>query len=214
MTRNQLEYMRMQEDKRANLARETETKRSNMAVEGLTAWRDQNTIALRDRELAETARANLERESQGRQSLMINLGQLEETKRANLAREAETNRTNLAHEAIGRTQAGAAWMQAEASRTNALTRINELSSLNAFRQEQLKDADATRMEQQRHNQAMESIDRVGNSIRQQQANTQDRSVDETVRHNQQTEWTQNFRTGADIGLGLVGNLSKVLDIFG
>lgn len=79
-TVNAINYLKLQEDKRSNLAREAETNRSNLANEQL--GRDT---------LKETGRHNVETERLGRDQLV-------ETNRANVAREVETNRANLAKE--------------------------------------------------------------------------------------------------------------------
>lgn len=79
-TVNAINYLKLQEDRRSNLAREAETNRSNLANEQL--GRDT---------LRETGRHNVETESLGRD-------QLAETNRANVAREIETKRANLAKE--------------------------------------------------------------------------------------------------------------------
>lgn len=81
MTRNQLEY--------ANLL---ENRRSNMRSEELTSQRDAETARHNVAMLGETTRHNKATEALG-------LDQLKETQRANLAREVETNRSNLANEA-------------------------------------------------------------------------------------------------------------------
>lgn len=84
MTKNQIEYWKYVEQRRANLAGEAEAARSNIARE------------------SETNRANLEKERETRRSnqaneLLANLS-YQESKRSNMAREAETSRSNQAKE--------------------------------------------------------------------------------------------------------------------
>lgn len=89
MTVNQLGYLQLLESRRSNLARETETHRSNVAGE-----------SLKDEANKETARANRERE-------YYNLISLDEVKRANQVKEGleqkryeETVRAALAGEGL------------------------------------------------------------------------------------------------------------------
>lgn len=93
MTRNQIEYLKLQEQKRSNSAQEAETKRANLAREGETARSNlvresQNQIAL-----DETSRHNQAAEGLGQ-------AQLDEAKRSNLVREQETMRSNLERERL------------------------------------------------------------------------------------------------------------------
>lgn len=99
MTANQINYWKLQEDKRSNAAKEWETHRSNTTNEELTRRRDENTLYLGEANLAESKRHNLVGEQETNRS---NLAREYETQRANLAREYETSRTNLANEALKR----------------------------------------------------------------------------------------------------------------
>lgn len=83
MTYNQIAYWTLQENKRANRAREEEAKRSNQAQE------------------AEAIRSNQAREWETNRS---NLAKESETRRANRAYERETNRHNQVAEALGWAQ--------------------------------------------------------------------------------------------------------------
>lgn len=73
MTKNQIDFARLQEDKRANRAKELQNEAS----------------------LTETARSNLAKESETHRS---NLVSEFETNRSNKAREAESHRSNVANE--------------------------------------------------------------------------------------------------------------------
>lgn len=86
MTQNQINYQNHLEQKRANLARETETHRGNLAQEELGKSN-----------LAETKRANLAREVETNRA---NLAKEAETHRSNTTVERETHRSNLANELL------------------------------------------------------------------------------------------------------------------
>lgn len=73
MTKNQIDFARLQEDKRANRVKEEQGASS----------------------LYETARSNQAREAETHRSNLVNES---ETQRSNLAREGETRRSNLANE--------------------------------------------------------------------------------------------------------------------
>lgn len=83
MTRNQIEYWRLVETNRNNLAVERETNRSNLANE------------------KERNRSNL---AQERETNRHNLAVEQETNRHNVATEKETQRSNLARETLTRMQ--------------------------------------------------------------------------------------------------------------
>lgn len=108
MTYNQIQYAKLQEDRRSNVARETETNRSNLAQERET---NRHNLVYE----GETRRSNLAREGETHRSNLGNEGiaysnYLEsvrsakareaENRRSNVARERETTRSNLANEAI------------------------------------------------------------------------------------------------------------------
>lgn len=139
MTRNQIEYQRLLETKRANLAQEAltsardavnaevsrgtlaESKRHNVAYEAEVS---RHNIATE----SETVRHNVAVENQAREELGIKQATLDETKRHNVAGEGltaaqleESKRHNIAQESIGRTQAAASMMQAQASMHQAET---------------------------------------------------------------------------------------------
>lgn len=80
MTRNQIEYLKYQESKRANIAQETETNRANVV-------REQQNLAM----LGETSRHNLATEG-------LSMQQFLEQSRHNLETEAETKRSHLVNE--------------------------------------------------------------------------------------------------------------------
>lgn len=91
MTKNQIEYAKLQEQRRAN--------RSN---EQLTALRDERAHAIASRTATEVERKNREAERQNEVKLgeefRSNVARETETKRANLAREQEQHRSALAVE--------------------------------------------------------------------------------------------------------------------
>lgn len=99
MTKNQIEYAKLQETKRYNSLAIEETMRANRAQEELTQWRDLNTIALRAAELGETNRHNVAGET--------------ELNRHQLAVEGETHRHNLQDESIRRASVGAQYAQVQ-----------------------------------------------------------------------------------------------------
>lgn len=129
MTKNQIEYAKLLETRRSNIAQEDLTKsrdaegaRHNLVTEGISrASLDETSRANKAREQetrranlasetltaardAETARANLEREKENFRSHAaqerIQLTTLEETRRANLAKEQEAKRSNQAKEQL------------------------------------------------------------------------------------------------------------------
>lgn len=115
MTKNQIEYGKLLETRRANVrqeeltaSRDMEVKRHNYATEGL-----------QKQSLDETVRSNLAKEY--------------EANRANLAREKETNRSNLAQEALTSAR------DAETRRSNL---VNE-SLKSATLQEQIRSNQAS-----------------------------------------------------------------------
>lgn len=97
ITRNQIEYWNLQENKRHNITTETETKRHNVAGEGIDIGRLQETkrhnLVTEDisyRDLEERRRHNLRTEGQTDVSLGIQAGSLAEQKRHNLSTEGLT----------------------------------------------------------------------------------------------------------------------------
>lgn len=127
MTANQINYWRLQEDKRSNVAREVETHRTNVSNEDISRTKVANDLYLGKRNAAEnerhnrvgeieTNRANLAREAENYRS---NLARETENYRSNTARERETFRHNLQDEANKRSQIGLGYAQlAEENRSN------------------------------------------------------------------------------------------------
>lgn len=101
MTRNQIDYQKMVEEKRANQARERETNRANLAKEAEDLRSHQASERLTQDQNVETNRANLAREAETNRS---NLAKELETNRSNLAKEGETHRSNVANENIARNR--------------------------------------------------------------------------------------------------------------
>lgn len=131
MTSVQVQYWANKEQQRHNMATEGETYRHNVVTE------NQN-----QQSITEVARHNRATED-------IQYGNLFETKRHNLATEKEVTRHNVATEneavrhnvateAIGRTQATASMIQAEAARRNAKTNEDRLIAENTLRAAQLE----------------------------------------------------------------------------
>lgn len=166
MTRNQIDYARLQEEKRANRARETETHRANTAQEFLTSRRDVVSLGIQRDTLSETKRKNLVSESQQARSLDLtelaqletkrsNLAREEETKRSNIARETETTRHNVQSEAAERVKASAAMSQASAAHRQAAAHERDVASQEAYRTQSLSLGYAQLGESKRHSQAVE-----------------------------------------------------------
>lgn len=133
MTRNQIEYWKLVESKRANraneqharnvltynyavlnethranVARETETERSNRAVEMLTRQKNDRDWILSLRQLSETERANRVRERQAKDELA-------ERKRANKANELIARANSITQRYVAET---GRFQQAEIVRSN------------------------------------------------------------------------------------------------
>lgn len=136
MTHNQIEYWNLQENKRHNLASESETARHNVSTEGETNRHNLVTESTEIGKLGETIRHNVATEQESarhnRETENIGYGQLNETVRHNLASEsiesmnaqikkdqlAETVRHNKQQEIIDKTNAT----------TNAVDRVTRASS--------------------------------------------------------------------------------------
>lgn len=182
MTRNQIEYWRLSETRRANRAIEQhnrnvlaynyavleETKRSNLARE------------------AETSRSNRARETQNRldsdRNLMFQLRQMNENERANRAKEKissnqldETIRSNKANELIRANQASAQLMnamtqsrsQAETERSNRERESLGIGQLAETKRSNIANEGIKMFSQRevaRSNQANEAIKRRQNQI--------------------------------------------------
>lgn len=177
MTKNQIEYLKLRESQRANLAQE-----------GLTRARDQRSYEIGLGTLAESSRHNLATEEQARASLdetsrhnLAGEGQaqrsLDESVRHNQATEqemrrhnivgeqynakylAETGRHNVAQEAIGRSQVGASF----ANISLGYQQLGETQRSNQAREaENTRSNVARESENLRHNQAGEAIDMYRN----------------------------------------------------
>lgn len=96
MTGNQINYWNMVENKRHNLAGESETARHNKRSEDI----DLSEISLRSDTLAETQRSNLANEAIKGRSNDIDLAKVAETRRHNVVGELEVSRHNIATEGI------------------------------------------------------------------------------------------------------------------
>lgn len=119
MTHNQIEYWKLQEQKRSNaanerenarhnVASEVETNRSNLAKETISAGTLAEDMRHNRAGESETYRHNMANENEATRSNKArefetwrsNLAREIETQRSNLAKESETNRSNVANEAI------------------------------------------------------------------------------------------------------------------
>lgn len=116
MTRNQIAYWANVEAKRNNEATLAETARHNREME--TQGRQQ--ISVQSGNLQELARHNVAQERFSQSTLSANIGQLREQARHNLATEGESVRHNIRQENIGLLQAGASSVSADAARMNAV----------------------------------------------------------------------------------------------
>lgn len=126
---------RAEEERRANLAREGETRRHNIVSEGLTSQQiglGYANVNLGYQQLAEQARSNVSRET--------------ETHRANIAHEMELNRSNLARES-------------ENHRSN-IARESETHRANLYSERQ---RNTVNREQKRHNYTLEELERTRNT---------------------------------------------------
>lgn len=109
-TANQIAYWKLQEEKRSNVSRETETNRSNLASEAETNRHNLATEEVASGSLTETIRSNLAKEA--------------ETNRANLAKEAENYRSNVAKET--ETHRSNVAVETETARSNAAKELETL----------------------------------------------------------------------------------------
>lgn len=117
MTRNQIAYWANVETKRNNEATLAETSRHNRETE--TQGRQQ--ISIQSGNLQELARHNVAQERFSQSTLSANIGQMREQARHNLATEAENTRHNMQQERVGLLQAGASTVSAQAAKMNAST---------------------------------------------------------------------------------------------
>lgn len=142
MTRNQIEYQRLVETNRANLATEKQTAlRDSRSYEvasnqlGETKRHNEATEILDSNKLAETGRHNLATENEAYRSNVArefetnrsNVAKETETYRSNLARESETHRSNVAQEAEARRshKANEALGQAQLAETTRSNKVRE-----------------------------------------------------------------------------------------
>lgn len=176
MTRNQIEYWNLQENKRHNLVSEGETGRHNVVTEGETGRHNVTTEAIDIGKLGETTRHNIA--SEGLEGAKINLGyaELGESTRHNIATELntgtdlnikqqnveETERHNQATESIERDKA-----DADIARQKAETDYRKLQTdwLDLLNTEQLNLSRAQRDEIQAR------INEIDSKIKLNKANT-------------------------------------------
>lgn len=173
MTKNQIEYLKLRESQRANLAQED-----------LTRLRDQRSYAINLGTLAESQRHNVATEQQARASLdetsRHNLAGEQELKRHNIAGEQyneralqEQSRHNAAQESIGRSQVGATY----ASIALGYQQLGETQRANLAREAETNRSNVAReTEMNRSNVARE---------------------EETHRHNTQDEYNAKYRARND-----------------
>lgn len=117
MTRNQIAYWANVETKRNNQATLAETTRHNKELE--TQGRQQ--LSVQSGNLQELARHNVAQERFSQSTLSANIGQMREQARHNVATEQENIRHNMKQEQLGLLQTGVSRITAEANRYNALT---------------------------------------------------------------------------------------------
>lgn len=233
MTKNQIEYMKIQEDKRHNLESEANTRfqnqevaRSNLAQEELTKWRDTHTYQINELNLKEANRHNLATETN--QAYSVNVQQynamenLKELKRANLENESirrqinsETRRHNLESEKIGLEQsaanmigANASMAQAGAAYANVDARLRELYSLENYRSDQVYLEQQKIDESVRHNQASELNTQAATAV--QGVRNQIDLINASTNSASQAEQARHneqseYLTGRGQVIGLLGN---------
>lgn len=120
MTRVQIEYAKLQEERR-----------KNKAAEALTQMRDTHAATARYMEIGETGRHNLATERQAGQVLG-------ETTRHNVAMEGETGRHNRAEEAVHQSQAESASRQATASLQQAAASASQADTARRRQEEEVR----------------------------------------------------------------------------
>lgn len=133
MTQNQINYQKLLEEQRSNLANEDLTRRRD----------------------SETARSNLARETETRRS---NLANETETRRSNLAREVETNRSNLAKELeINRHNVATETETARSNRANEKIGARNAATAAFNARETARSNLAHELENNRHNVTTEGL---------------------------------------------------------
>lgn len=209
MTKNQVEYAKL-----------LETRRSNLANEARDHKRLQQDRSIAMAQLRETNRSNLERER-------VNVLSLDETRRSNLAREFETNRSAVAREKLTRSELDESVRSHLASEAQRRSELTETERTNRERERQaesqretnarLKIADqeiargsqqlgwSQLMESIRHNTKSEALSRVANEIKR-------LDIDERARHNLEDEliaWynaeTSRYKSPLATGLGIASS---------
>lgn len=133
MTANQINYWKLQEEKRANAARELETHRANLATER------ENKRSNRAREY-ETNRANLAQEALKKESNVINANFNAETQRSHLAQERLTSvgqETDRARVALGYVQDATNRLVGLGNVQVGMANVAELTRSNIARQDEI-----------------------------------------------------------------------------
>jgi len=107
MTNNQIQYWKLSEETRHNIATEGETYRHDVVTEGETNRHNLVTESISYDSLKENQRHNLAQEGISRANINLGYAQLDESKRHNIAQESvaystmvEQNRHNLAQESL------------------------------------------------------------------------------------------------------------------
>lgn len=193
MTKNQIEYQKHLEQTRANIARESETNRANLAGE-----------QLRGQELAETSRHNVVTEGETERS---NRTKEAEAQRSNLAKEAETYRKNTASEAIAKQQVALGYSTlAETESHNAATeQVQKYAAL-----EQHRSNLAQELETNRANQARETETTRDNLQKRENEVKLEKIRQEGMNSRLSKELTHKYVDTAVHGVGgLVNSLSRL-----
>lgn len=210
MTQNQIAYHNMKENRRANVAKEVELNRHNLATEEAARVSNSNTS---------TRNAN---------DFYIQTGQLAETKRNNLANEAEKIRSNTVNEMltyygkqIEKQNADTKWYEAESGRinaqanmSNAITNAGQLTEQNrtnlaneAIKQQQLEETHRANVEGEniKRFQAATGYQTTtdSNTISQQNADTNTFNANETKRNNLVRNYTDILNLMHDIDIDTV-----------
>lgn len=202
MTKNQIEYLKVRETQRANLAQEALTQARDIAARELgfgTLEESKRSNLMRE---ALTRDQNVETERAHRMAEQLQQGSLDETSRSNLAREAisrdtlaETKRSNIARETISRdtlTEQQRANLASEAIR-NMANAIQSRSVANQYAVGMANVAELQRSHLASEQQRAQEIDISGArqraDARYQLANTVLGGLNllETGRHARQTE---------------------------
>lgn len=185
MTRNQIEYWRNVEDKRAHLANEQENLRSHLAQE------------------AENRRSNMARESQNYQNYLLD----KDTKSKSLV---ETKRSNLSSEKIRRREASTADYSAT---TNRLAHQEKMRSNLANEQQAHNDLLSRNAHylRQDEEQVRTNLAREGETYRSNKQNEMVKfgQLQEQKQHNRNTEFAQTQGNYYNLVGNLAGTLGRV-----